>query len=497
MAASGPLPLNTRLMKRYFRFFIFLVVIVFADSCATNPVSKRKQVVFMSEEKELQMGKEADPQIIAEYGLYDDKSLQDFINEKGKQMAAISHRPNIEYNFRVVDSDILNAFAIPGGYVYFTRGIMAYINNEAEFAGVLGHEIGHIAARHSVEQQRNQIFGQVGLIGSVIFVPALAQFAEPLSQGLGLLMLKFGRDAERESDRLGVEYSSKIGYDASEMAEFFHTLERQSATSGQGELPEFLSTHPNPGDRNVTVAKLAKEWKKKLNLTDPKVNRNIYLKRIDGIIYGEDPRQGYVESSIFYHPQLKFQFAVPAGWQYQNTPTQVQMVPKDGKAIMILTAGKGGSLQEAAGNFHQQNRLQVMDSKETEVNGLKALAVLGQQQPQQGQQQQQVMQTLSYFIQYGENIYLLMGAAGSADFQGYSSAFTSSQESFKALTDQSRINKKPERVRVHTVSSGSTLKDFLAKNNVPEKRLEEHAILNGMQLKDQLESGTLIKVISE
>ena len=156
----------------------------------------------MSEAQEIAMGKEADPHIVAQYGLYKDDALQAFITQKGKEMAAISHRPNLNYEFKIVDSDVLNAFAVPGGYVYFTRGIMAHFNNEAEFAGVLGHEIGHIAARHSVEQQRNQILGQVGLMAGIILSPQLAQLGEAASQSLGLLFLKFGRDAERESDKL-------------------------------------------------------------------------------------------------------------------------------------------------------------------------------------------------------------------------------------------------------------------------------------------------------
>src|SRR6476620_10937383 len=191
------------------------------NQCAKNPVTGNRQLVLMSEAQELAMGKGADPQIIQQYGLYPDKGLQDFINEKGKQMAAISHRPNIEYNFRVVDSDILNAFAVPGGYVYFTRGIMAHFNNEAEFAGVLGHEIGHIAARHTVQQQTRQMLGNIGLIAGIIIKPELGRFAEEASQGLGLLLLKYGRDAERQSDQLGVEYSTKIRYDAHYMAGFF------------------------------------------------------------------------------------------------------------------------------------------------------------------------------------------------------------------------------------------------------------------------------------
>ena len=471
--------------------YALLLSAVFS-SCATNPVSKKKQLVFMSEEQEIAMGKEADPQIIAQFGLYDDKDLQEFITAKGKEMVAISHRPKLEFHFRVVDSDVLNAFAVPGGYVYFTRGIMAHFNNEAEFAGVLGHEIGHVAARHSVEQQRNAILGQVGLIAGIVLAPELAQLAEPASQGLGLLMLKFGRDAERESDRLGVEYSTKIGYDADEMAGFFKTLERQGARSGQGELPEFLSTHPNPGDREVTVGKLAKEWKKKQGLTDPKVNRNTYLKRIDGLIYGEDPQQGYVENSVFYHPQMKFRFSVPAGWQYQNTPSQVRLVARDGKAMMMLSAAKGNSPEEAANAFLQQNGLQAVDSKQVTVNGLPALAVLADSQAAEGQQP---LRTLSYFISYSEMIFLLMGVSAAPDFPDHLPAFQASQESFAQLTDEEKISRKPERISIRTAGQTSALEQLLRSAGVDEKRLEEHAILNGMQLKDPVEKGTLFKVI--
>ncbi|HZF63066.1 MAG TPA: M48 family metalloprotease, partial [Chitinophagaceae bacterium] len=218
-------------MKNYLFVFLTASIVLFTD-CATNPVTGKRQVVLMSEEQEIAMGREADPQIVAQFGLYEDKALQDFITQKGKAMAAISHRPNLNYEFKIVDSDVLNAFAVPGGYVYFTRGIMAHFNNEAEFAGVLGHEIGHITARHTVSQQSRAVLGQIGLIGAMIIRPELAQLGEAASQGLGLLFLKYGRDAERESDRLGVEYSSKINYDAQEMADFFTTLERKGEESG-------------------------------------------------------------------------------------------------------------------------------------------------------------------------------------------------------------------------------------------------------------------------
>ncbi|MGI8582124.1 MAG: M48 family metalloprotease [Chitinophagaceae bacterium] len=465
------------------------------DNCARNPVTGKSQVVLMSEAQEIAMGKDADPQIIAQFGLYEDKALQDFIMQKGKQLAAISHRPKLAYEFKIVDSEVLNAFAVPGGYVYFTRGIMAHFNNEAQFAGVLGHETAHITARHSVSQQRNALLGQLGIIAGVVINPNLARFMETASQGLGLLFLKFGRDAERQADELGVEYSSKIGYDAKEMAGFFLTLERKGAESGAGELPEFLSTHPNPGDRNVTVNKLAAEWKQKLNLTNAVVNRNSYLQRIEGLIYGEDPRQGFLENSVFYHPVLKFQFPVPQGWNYQNTPQRVQMAPKDGKALMMMTLAPGNNLQEAANTFLQQNNLQLLDSKQLNVNGLPAIAMVADPKAVQGQQQQPI-RILSYVIQHGSALYLLLGVSSTADFNQYSQYFTNTMEGFKQLNDQAKLNKKPDRVRIKTINNNTTLEQALRNYSVTDnKRLQELAILNGMKLTDTVTPGMMIKII--
>lgn len=470
-------------------------LLLLSNSCAVNPVTGKKQIVLMSEEQEIAMGKSADPEIVAQYGLYENKPLQEFITQKGKEMAAISHRPNLNYEFKIVDSEILNAFAVPGGYVYFTRGIMAHFNNEAEFAGVLGHEIGHITARHSVAQQTKSVLGQVGLIGSMILVPQVADFAEPLSQGLGLLFLKFGRDAERQSDELGVEYSSKIGYDAKEMAGFFNTLERKTAGTEGAELPDFLSTHPNPGERNITVNNLSVEWKKKLNLNNPNINRDSYLRRIEGLVYGEDPKQGFLEKDVFYHPVLKFQFPVPAGWNYQNTPQRVQLAPKDGKALLMMTLGQGSTPQEAMNTVVKNNNLQVIESNQLSINGLNALAVIADVKPQEGQNSSSV-RTMSYYIQYNQKIYVLLGASSAADFNNYSGIFSQSMKNFRELKDAAKLNKQPERVRIKSVNQSGTLKQALVYYKVPESRMEELSILNGMQLTSNVQKGSLIKIIA-
>jgi len=466
--------------------------LLFLSSCAMNPVTGRKQFVMMTEGQEIAMGKESDPQIIAFFGSYDDPRLQRFINEKGQEIVKVSHRPKLAYEFKIVDSPVVNAFAVPGGYVYLTRGIMSNFNNEAEFAGVLGHEIGHITARHSVIQQRNAMLGQLGIIAGVILVPELSQFIEPLSAGMQLAMMSFGRDDERQSDKLGVEYSSRIGYDATEMAGFFKTLERQDKSAGGEKIPEFLSTHPSPEERNITVAKLAGEWKTKLKLTNPKVNRESYLKLIDGLILGEDPKQGFVEGNMFYHPTMKFQFSIPGSWKLQNTPQQVQMAPSNGEALLMLTLAGKGSLEETANKMLEQYQLTLVESKKENINGLNAILMIADQKQEKG-----TIRVLSSLIQYEGNIYSMMGISELSKSSTYQSAFLSTIREFRPLTDAEKINRKPEVIRIKTVPQQMTLQSAFQNFNMPANRFEELAILNGMMLNDKLNKGTLIKVVEK
>jgi predicted Zn-dependent protease len=283
------------------------------------------------------------------------------------------------------------------------------------------------------------------------------------------------------------------------MANFFNTLERKSRATEEGELPDFLSTHPNPGDRNTAVNKLATEWNQKLGNTNPAVNRDSYLKMLEGMIYGEDPKQGFVENSVFYHPVLKFNFQIPRDWIHHNSPQTFQMAPKNGKAMMMLTLAPGSSLQEAANGVLQANSLTLIESRQVTVNGLQAISMVSEQrqQAQQGQQAQATVRALSYLIQFGGNIYHLLGVSAVNDFNSYYPLFMNSMQSFAELRDASKINKQPERVRIRTVRSNGSLDQALRANNVPTARMEETAVLNGMQLRDNVPSGTLIKVIGQ
>ncbi|MFK8101333.1 MAG: M48 family metalloprotease [Saprospiraceae bacterium] len=440
----------------------------------------------MSESKEIAVGKESDPQIVASFGKYEDAKIQAFITKKGKEMAAVSHRPNLNFEFKVLDSPVVNAFAVPGGYVYFTRGILAHFNNEAEFAGVLGHEIGHVTARHSAKQYTSQMLGQGAFLAGILLSEDFRQYAGEASQGMQLLFLKFGRDNESESDELGVEYSTKIGYDAKEMADFFQTLKRLTDDGG-GRVPTFLSTHPDPADRYTKVGQLAEKWRKSTN-EKLKVNRNAYLRMIDGLIYGEDPRQGYVENDQFYHPELKFQYPVPANWRTVNSPAQVQMAPADGKAIMVFAIAQGTTPEAAANDFVKNNQLQLNDSGRLKVNGLEAFAVTAQNDK---------LRVRSYFIQYNNLIYNFQGIASLTDFANYQNDFEYTMRNFDSLSDLSKINVNPEKIKIKTVGKTASLTEVFRTLDMPTQRFKELAILNGMELTDQVIKGTLIKVIGK
>ena len=446
-----------------------------------------------------QQAKKADPQVIAQFGLLENPTMQRFIQQKGQQMAAVSSRADYGYNFTIVDSPVINAFAAPDGNVYFTRGIMAHFNNEAQFAGVLGHEIGHITAKHGQKQQTRSTVATGALILGSILSKRVAQIAQPLSQGAGLLFLKYGRDDERESDKLGVTYSTKIGYDASYMADFFQTLQREQEKTGAGAVPDFLSSHPNSADRYSTVKQLAAQAKQNAGGQKLLINRDAYLRMLEGLPYGEDPRQGFVEGGAFYHPELKFQFPVPQGWKSQNSPAQFQMAEPNGKAMLILTTAGNGTLEAAAQSLAQQLKLQSPQASSTTINGFPAITIQGEQvgQDQQTGQQAVTASTLSYVIQDGQTLYALIGLCGPGTLSTYGGTFQNVAQGFRRLTDASKLNRQPEKVRIRTAKAGQTLASALAANGVSSTRYEELAILNGMKTTDKMPAGMLFKVVGK
>ncbi len=472
-------------------FFLFGILLI-VSACARNPVTGKQELMLISEEQEIAMGEQSKAGAIAQYGIYDDGPLQAYFSEKGMAMAKISHRPTLEWEFYIMDSPVVNAFAAPGGFIFFTRGILAHFNNEAQFMGVLGHEIGHVTARHSASQMSKQLATQVGLVAGMVISPELAQMGDLLGQGAQLLFYKFSRDDESQSDRLGVEYSSRLGYDAEEMADFFTTLQRLQDQGG-GSIPTFLSTHPDPADRNQTVDRLADEWRARLNL-DPAnltINRDGYLKRLEGMVYGENPRQGFFEGDVFYHPELKFQFPVPAGWQKLNTPTQVLMVTENQDAGIILKLAEGTNPRQAAQKEVENYGLSTVDGGATTVNGLDAYYLVGDLSDQNSSQ---VLRVLIYNIAYGDLVYQFLGFSQRASYDNYDDTFLRTMRNFDRLTDADKLNRQPERMVIRELPRDMAFTEAMSAFGVPSARYEEMAILNGMDTRQSLPAGSWVKI---
>lgn len=486
--------------KRRVLIFVALisVALVAVISCAVNPVTGRKQIMLMSEAQEVQLGLSYDPQVMASFGEYANPALQAFVQAKATEMGKHSHRPNLEYHVKVVDSPVVNAFAVPGGYIYMTRGIMANLNNEAEFIGVLGHEMGHITARHSVSQQTKQQLGTLLLIGGMIASPKFANYAEQAMQGLQLLFLSFSREDERQADALGSEYATKLGYDGNKMADFYKVLIKMNLSESQGGVPTFLSTHPDPGDRYNAVLRNTKAWQDSLRLPSYKVGADSYLQMIDGMIYGEDPKQGYTMDNTFYHPELRFKFSYPLGWNLTNAPTQVTVQPADGRALILFTLSNQKSLQAAADSTLAQYGLRLQRSERRTVNGLPAIVTLSAQQAQdQSGATTGSNMVLSYFIEYASNYYVFHGVSTEADFAGFAPTMEASMKTFAQLTDASRINVKPKKVYVKKAPSAGTLASTLSYYKMPQAMMNELALLNNMELTDPVPAGKYIKIVSE
>ncbi|MDO7853840.1 M48 family metalloprotease [Hymenobacter convexus] len=440
-------------------------------------------------------GAKPDPAVIAQFGLYNDSKLQNLITAKGKAMTAVSDRPG-DYGFTVVDSPIINAFATPDGHVYFTRGIMAYFNDEAQFSGVLGHELGHITARHGQKQQTRSTIAGIGMILGSVLAPRVMQSVGGVAQQVvGLGMLKYGRDDENEADGLGVKYSTKIGYDASHMADFFQTLSRTEAQSGSS-IPTFLSTHPNSADRYTRVKGLAAQARQSVGNRTLAVNRDQYLRSIEGLTFGEDPRQGFVESGVFYHPDLKFRFPIPSGWKSQNDPDKFQMAEPNGKALLVFLGASGSSLEAAGQSLAKSIGVASANASKTTINGFPALVFEGDQQASdQSSSSSTPAHVLAQLIQDGNSIYAFVGLAAPASFSTYAPQFQQAAQGYARLTDASKLSRQPEHIHIRTATGTQTLASALASAGIPSKRYEEMAILNGMKTTDKLPKGMLYKVV--
>jgi len=475
-------------MKRLVVFS--LLVSLFA--CARNPVTGERELVLISESQEIAMGADSDPQILAEFGRVPNEPLQSYLGSTGGKLAAVSHRPELEWHFTVVDSPVVNAFAVPGGYIYFTRGILAYFNTEAEMAGVMGHEIAHVTARHSVRQLSRVQLAQLGLAAGSILSPTFGQFGGAAETALGLLFLRHSRDAERESDRIGVEYVARAGYDPREVSRFFEVLLRLSEAGDRQTLPGWLSTHPDPGERVETTRALAEEWIQQLNLSPDgmTVNRDAHFRNLEGLIFGDNPREGFIEGGRFYHPDLQFQLVFPADWPVENTRAAVYALDPGQQAEMQLrlaAAPEGATARQ----YVQRLAAEGMSPQSGEyrtINGNPAFVGVYALRAQGG-----TIPVLAAFIEFQGRLYEILGA--SSDLGRYGSAIERSIMSFDRLTDSRILNVQPDRLTIYTARQNDTLEALAERIDNPRVDAADLAVLNRLAPDASIPPGVLVKLV--
>jgi predicted Zn-dependent protease len=314
--------------------------------CAQNPVSGNQDFVLLGVDSEIAIGRSNHPKIIEQYGRYDDESLQTYVQSVGDKLASVSHRSELLYRFTVLDSPDINAFALPGGYIYITRGLMAYLNSEAELAAVLGHEIGHVTARHGVRQQSASQAANLGYtLGSILFPDLRAAPSQNLFNILGGALLSgYGREHELESDGLGAEYLARAGYEPKAMIEVIRVLKDQETFSAveakkQGREAKgyhgLFASHPDNDTRLHEVVAAADKY---ASATKAKIGRSEYLTHLNGLVFGDSEAQGIRSERHFYHLAMSFAVEFPAGWQINNNPESLQALSPNGDAIVEMRA---------------------------------------------------------------------------------------------------------------------------------------------------------------
>lgn len=458
-----------------------------AAGCVVNPATGKQQLSLVSEAEEIQLGRTEAAKIPSQIGIYEDTAVQAYVSRIGRSLALASERPDLPWSFQVVDDPGVNAFALPGGFIFVTRGILGTLNSEAELAAVIGHEIGHVTARHSVQAISRAQLAQFGLGVGSIFSSTVRNVGDLASSGLGILFLKYGRDAEDEADALGFRYALKDGYDVREMTNVFRTLEAVSAQGGGSKVPQWLSTHPDPTNRAEKNQRRLAALTQDLSGTTR--NRNAYLKQIDGLVYGADPRQGYFDGDRFYHPTLRLQMDLPSGWQRANQPQSVVAVSPNQDALFELTAVQNArTAQEAYRAFAAEQGVNAGASRTGRQGGLATVRGAFQSAASDGT----TLRGEVFFVELRGAVYRLLGYGTAAGYQRAAGTFSAVFASFGEVIDRAVLARQPARVHLVRVPRAMTLRAF-AEQYPSTIAVEEVALINGATVDATLDANSTAK----
>lgn len=469
------------------RTLIAAATLIVSTACTLNPATGKRQLSLIGEQQEIAMGREYDKGVTAEFGLYPDQELQEYVQEIGHRMAAASERPNLPWEFKVVDDDAVNAFAVPGGYIYMTRGILAYFNSEAQLATVMGHEIGHVTARHSVEQMSRAQLAQLGVGIATVASEEFRQYSGLAELGLGVLFLKFSRDDESQSDDLGLRYLLRTGYDPNEAPRVFEMLERHGDAQGQARLPEWQATHPSPDRRAARLTDMIRTLPPEQQTGT--IDRQAYLNQLRGLKFGVDPRQGYVVGSTFMHPDMAFRMDFPKDWKIVNQRQLVAGVSPNQDAFVVLTLAQGDSPREAEQTFFAQEGIRKGQQWR---KGFRQFEVVPQADPA-GNTGIPIRGTVGFKAHKG-TVFRLICYTSADKLKQYNQPMHQSLPSFRNLTEPRFLNVQSKKIKIVKLPKSMTLEQF-NRQNPSTIDLETLAVLNGVNLGTALPKGTMVKQI--
>ena len=494
----------THFPSRLTPLLLAMALLTGCGSAIINPVTGQAERSVMSEPAEVAEGAKAHQQVLQEYGVVKDARLQAYVNNLGQRLAKLSHRDQLQWHFTVLDSPEINAFALPGGYVYVTRGIMAHLQNEAELAGVVGHEIGHVTARHGAQRATRQQDAGLGVLAASVLgavlesqgISGAGRLASEVSQTAAAgYIASYGRDQELQADQLGAEYLSRTAYDPRHMVnvinglksqEQFATDQARAAGRSAPQHSSWLASHPSNEQRLQQITGLAAQYKG--NYADE--GRARYLQAISGMAFGESAEQGLTRGQNFYHATLGIAITAPPGWRIQNEPEQLALVNAAGDAALMIQVAPA-----KAGTTHDdviRNLLKPSQGRTERLtlNSMPATRFMGARASNQGQQ------SIDATLVTGPNatVYVLTPAAkNAAALQQAKTGLAQAQGSFRALSSQDRTAAKPWTLKTTPYPAGGFAQlARTAPMPMPEQQLR---LINGFYGGGEPKAGQLVKVV--
>ncbi len=483
--------------KRIRNFLPSLLLPLCLAACAVNPVSGSRELVFISEDQELEIGKSLHPSILRQYGgEYDDPAIRAYVNKLGNKLAETSHRDHLIYHFTVLDSPQINAFALPGGYIYITRGIMVYMKSEAELAGVIAHEIGHVTARHGVRQHTKSTLASI--LAEVVVRASGNSYTGDLVNILSLAIIRgYGREAELEADRLGAEYTARIGHDPQKMLGVLEVLKEQEEfekqlAKEQNRKPNVyhgvFATHPKNDDRLKEVIAAASEIKSADYLPD---DPRIFLKKIEGMTFGSSEKEGVIRNSRFYHRDLDITFSFPDEWLISNRPTHVLGRNTADTSFITFTAEDRNRKEEPRQFLARKLKKKDLQGSALSGSALDSYTVVTNMKTPYGMRDARIA-----VVFFGKKAYLFRaGSRSDEEFAKNDALFLETMGSLRPLNAAERDLAKPARIALLTIKPGDTFASLAAQSGFSHHAEEQLRLLNGMYPDGEPQPGQLIKVV--